>query len=526
MEVLRSQRVVLLLGDAVDRLLDGQRNAQRIELGAVGVEAPRERILVHAAVTLDVALDVQRGDRPALRHQVRDQGQLIKAAMLGMPDAVKLLLDKGANTEAKDNTGMTALIWAAGKDNAGVKMLLDRGANIEAKSSDGTTALMEAALEDKTEIVKLLLDKGASINAKNMYGRTALSVAKSDVAAVLKQALAQNPSTMLAEYVNQFQWNPYNDAARERVIQLAAGLSELPAIPDEAKQLFLQASALMKQTTTPEEMQKPIKLLQKALEIAPWWGNAYYNLSRAWELDGQYDEAVRQLNHYLELKPSEADAAEARAHIAVIQAEKETAEGKKQENESILAVKYVSGGITRLRDDDAPKWWHNSGSIDSLYNYFVPQEYPFYINVFRFPNGHYLAISLIAQSNNGAYAGDRIGVYDITDNSCIWGNDFAFGAQDYSAPCGGRYYVSVSNQPNATVTVTYPATGASVTVPAALLYRGRAHEAMVLGGCGSGTVRQGGTRVMVLHFDCSVVLAAEDPAVNAAGLTPTTVKPE
>ena len=31
---------------------------------------------------------------------------------------------------------------------------------------------------------------------------------------------------------------------------------------------------------------------------------------------------------------------------------------------------------------------------------------------------------------------------------------------------------------------------------------------------------------MVLHFDCSVVLAAEDPAVNAAGLTPTTVKPE
>ena len=31
---------------------------------------------------------------------------------------------------------------------------------------------------------------------------------------------------------------------------------------------------------------------------------------------------------------------------------------------------------------------------------------------------------------------------------------------------------------------------------------------------------------MVLHFDCNVVKAAVDPTVNAAGLTPTTVKPE
>ena len=32
MEVLRPQRVVLLLGDAVDRALDGQRDAERVEL--------------------------------------------------------------------------------------------------------------------------------------------------------------------------------------------------------------------------------------------------------------------------------------------------------------------------------------------------------------------------------------------------------------------------------------------------------------------------------------------------------------
>ena len=70
MEVLRAQRVVLLLGDAVERLLDGQRNPQRLELGAVSVEAARKRVLVHAAVSLDVALDVERRHRSTLGHQV------------------------------------------------------------------------------------------------------------------------------------------------------------------------------------------------------------------------------------------------------------------------------------------------------------------------------------------------------------------------------------------------------------------------------------------------------------------------
>jgi hypothetical protein len=48
-EVLRSQGVVLLLGEAVDGLVDRQVDAERVELGAVGVEPASERILVHAA---------------------------------------------------------------------------------------------------------------------------------------------------------------------------------------------------------------------------------------------------------------------------------------------------------------------------------------------------------------------------------------------------------------------------------------------------------------------------------------------
>ena len=75
-EVLRPQRVVLLLGDAVGGLVDGELDAQRLELGAVGVEAAGEGVLVHPAVALDVAADLQGGHGPALRHEVGDQGEL------------------------------------------------------------------------------------------------------------------------------------------------------------------------------------------------------------------------------------------------------------------------------------------------------------------------------------------------------------------------------------------------------------------------------------------------------------------
>lgn len=76
------------------------------------------------------------------------------------------------------------------------------------------------------------------------------------------------------------------------------------------------------------------------------------------------------------------------------------------------------------------------------------------------------------------------------------------------------------------MTIIDPATGDSVTLSVTQLYRGRALKGIgAFGGC-SGKVHQGGTRAMVLHFDCSVVKAAKDPTVNATGLTPTTVKPE
>ena len=55
--------------------------------------------------------------------------------------------------------------------------LLDHGAEVNAKDNDGKTALMLAAREGPLASVQALLAKGADISATNRWGETALTYA-------------------------------------------------------------------------------------------------------------------------------------------------------------------------------------------------------------------------------------------------------------------------------------------------------------------------------------------------------------
>jgi ankyrin repeat protein len=100
------------------------------------------------------------------------------AGYFGIESIVKLLLDTGADVEAKDGNGQTPLLWVAqGGNEAVVKLLLDAGADIEAKDSNDQTPLLRAAKNGHEAIVKLLLDKGVDINVENANGQTALLLA-------------------------------------------------------------------------------------------------------------------------------------------------------------------------------------------------------------------------------------------------------------------------------------------------------------------------------------------------------------
>lgn len=134
---------------------------------------------------------------------------LARAARSGYFGVVELLIANGANVNARNNEGITVLMQAVQRgfpelakvtilmeeDNVArdnplmARLLIDKGANVNAKTKDSLTALTLAINRGYWEVTNSLLARGADVNAKDNEGLTPLM-----------RAIKREPNS--AEYVD------------------------------------------------------------------------------------------------------------------------------------------------------------------------------------------------------------------------------------------------------------------------------------------------------------------------------------
>ena len=103
------------------------------------------------------------------------------AAHYGQLGVMKLLMGVGANlnTLAKNSIACTPIgAAAAGHQLEAIKMLLEKGADVNIANSHGYTVLHYAAAEGDAELARLCLTHGADKTLKGKDGHTAADIAE------------------------------------------------------------------------------------------------------------------------------------------------------------------------------------------------------------------------------------------------------------------------------------------------------------------------------------------------------------
>eukprot|EP00127_Corallochytrium_limacisporum_P002503 Clim_evm60s128 gene=Clim_evmTU60s128 len=148
------------------------------------------------------------GDKYVLERNEKGETPLITAAIEGDLERATICISEGAEVNARDYGGWSALHEACNHGNLDiVELLLDHGADINLDGGNNSTPLISAVLGDQLAVVHCLVRRGANLVRRDKGGMRAVDLCKDDdirralVRAMSEQGLIRedNASKLLKE---------------------------------------------------------------------------------------------------------------------------------------------------------------------------------------------------------------------------------------------------------------------------------------------------------------------------------------
>lgn len=201
-EQLKDKNVVALFeslevpeGEDIEKVLADYDREEEEEAEAAAVQKSSEGFF-ESARTGNVEIlkrELDNGAQIDLSEPKSTLTALHFAAQEGHLDAVRLLLERGANINSKNFRSSTPLMLASRAGHLEiVRLLVEKGADLEIVDGRDETALFLAAESGHVEVVKLLVAHGAKLNVRNISKQTPLFQAvfgdHDEVATVLIEA--------------------------------------------------------------------------------------------------------------------------------------------------------------------------------------------------------------------------------------------------------------------------------------------------------------------------------------------------
>ena len=246
--------------------------------------------------------------------------------------------------------------------------------------------------------------------------------------ALTTSVYALSPREQLKQMVEQLQKTPNDNALRGKIIKLATTIKPAPAIPEEARKPFVMGATVLKKASDPTGVNKAVDFFSQALNVAPWFADAYYNRAMANETSGQFGLAIDDLKLYLAFNISSAErravqdkiySLEADAQLAstkqaeldkIASAEAEKRQAQQAKRDVITQIKNAVGNRNYnsafLSYDENSAWagvneneLYGRGEKKGQYYFYMFGNYDYYIYFWKFFDEH---LEIWVTANNGS----------------------------------------------------------------------------------------------------------------------------